>query len=95
MADRTFVGTLDQRFEVKFDVVVLEVGDGFGILCDVVEFSHEEKRLESPIDTAGYGSALTFGISACLEIIQTHSAHAPSGTWQLERNRRSATRAQR
>ncbi len=52
MVDRTFVGMLDQRFDVELDVVVRELGDGFGFLCDVVEFSHEEKGLkESPIDT--------------------------------------------
>ncbi len=35
-------------------MVVREVGHGFGFLCDVVEFSHEEKGLEEgPIDTAG------------------------------------------
>ncbi len=53
-------------------MVVRKVRDGFGFLCDVVEFSHEEKGLEEgPIDTGSVGSAIRFGTSDSLEIISS------------------------
>ncbi len=59
MVERTFVSTRDERFDVELDVVVREVGDGFGFLYDVVGFSHEEMGLEeSPIDTGGVRKCL-------------------------------------